>query len=62
MILHDLNLVARYCDHVHMMSEGRIENHGKLSAVLTRQNLMIHFLVDAYLCALSSAINGSVKT
>ncbi|MTI03354.1 ABC transporter ATP-binding protein [Roseibium sp. RKSG952] len=60
MTLHDLNLVARYCDHVHLMSRGRIVDHGKPADVLSRQNLMEHFLVDAHLNMQSLVINGPV--
>jgi len=60
MTLHDLNFVARYCDHVHLMSRGRIVDHGKPTDVLSRQNLMEHFLVDAHLDMQSLVINGPV--
>nr|WP_255733362.1 ABC transporter ATP-binding protein [Ruegeria sp. Ofav3-42] len=62
MTLHDLNLVARYCDHIHLMSGGKIVDRGKPSDVLTRQNLMTHFLVDAYFDAQSLVIAGPVVT
>lgn len=62
MTLHDLNLVARYCDHVHLMNRGQIVAQGKPSDVMTRQNLKAHFLVDAYLDTQSLVINGPVAT
>ena len=33
--LHDLNLVARYCDQVALLVDGRIVRHGTVDAVLT---------------------------
>ena len=62
MTLHDLNLVARYCDHIHLMNGGKIVDQGKPSNVLTRRNLRAHFLVDAYLDSQSLVINGPVAT
>ena len=35
MVLHDLNLVARYCDQVALLVDGRIVRHGTVDAVLT---------------------------
>lgn len=35
MVLHDLNLVARYCDQVALLVEGRIAQIGGIDAVLT---------------------------
>jgi iron complex transport system ATP-binding protein len=35
LVLHDLNLVARYCDQVALLVEGRIARHGTVDAVLT---------------------------
>ena len=61
MTLHDLNLVARYCDQVHLMNKGRIVDKGKPSDILTRPNLMQHFLVDAHLDRQSLIINGPVE-
>lgn len=35
MVLHDLNLVARYCDQVALLVDGRITQIGSVDAVLT---------------------------
>jgi len=37
MVLHELNLAARYADHLVVMSAGRIVAEGAPSAVLTRE-------------------------
>lgn len=39
MVLHDLNLVARYCDQVALLVEGRIVQSGGIDAVLNARVL-----------------------
>ncbi|TLN05034.1 ABC transporter ATP-binding protein [bacterium] len=39
MVLHDLNLVARYCDQVALLVDGRIAQFGGIDAVLTARVL-----------------------
>ncbi|MGQ0615405.1 MAG: ABC transporter ATP-binding protein [Acidimicrobiia bacterium] len=49
MILHDLNLAARYSDHVVAMKDGRIVTSGPPSAVVTRDTVRDVFAVDSHL-------------
>jgi iron complex transport system ATP-binding protein len=46
MTIHDLNLAARYCDQVYLMSGGKIVEQGAVLDVLTRENLIRHYAVD----------------
>ncbi|WP_375384469.1 ABC transporter ATP-binding protein [uncultured Microbacterium sp.] len=46
-VLHELNLAARYADDLIVMSEGRIVAHGEPSAVLTREVVSTAFALDA---------------
>lgn len=39
MVLHDLNLAARYADYLVAMTEGRIHSAGKPEEVLTQENV-----------------------
>jgi iron complex transport system ATP-binding protein len=39
MVLHDLNLAARYADHLVAMADGRIHDAGPPEAVLTEENV-----------------------
>ncbi|RKT35887.1 iron complex transport system ATP-binding protein [Microbacterium sp. AG1240] len=39
MVLHDLNLAARYCDHLIAMAEGAVAAAGTPEAVLTEQTV-----------------------
>jgi iron complex transport system ATP-binding protein len=39
MVLHDLNLAARYADHLVAMADGRIHDAGTPEAVLTEENV-----------------------
>lgn len=39
MVLHDLNLAARYADHLVAMAEGRLHVSGRPEDVLTEQNM-----------------------
>lgn len=45
-ILHDLNLAARYCDHVLLLSHGRAHLSGTPKHVLTPEALMSVFGLD----------------
>ncbi|SDH22320.1 iron complex transport system ATP-binding protein [Lentzea fradiae] len=47
MVLHDLNLAARYADHVVAMREGRVVAAGAPSEVLTEGMLLDVFGLDA---------------
>ncbi|MEJ4112612.1 ABC transporter ATP-binding protein [Corynebacterium kroppenstedtii] len=47
MVLHDLNLAARYSDHVIVMAEGKVTAAGKPSEVLTEELLQSSFGLDA---------------
>ena len=38
-VMHDLNLVAQYCDYVVLLSHGRVRAEGEPAAVLTADNL-----------------------
>jgi iron complex transport system ATP-binding protein len=48
MVSHDLDLAARYCDRVIMLSEGSIRAAGKVEKVLTSENLEAVFKIRAY--------------
>lgn len=39
MVHHDINQVARFCDEVIVMDEGKIKAHGKISEVMTSELL-----------------------
>ena len=47
MVVHDLNLAARYADHVVMMKEGAIYSKGPVEEVLTRENIASVYGVDS---------------
>lgn len=47
-VLHDLSLAARYCDHAIMMKEGRIVEQGTAEEVLTVSKLEDTFEVPFY--------------
>jgi iron complex transport system ATP-binding protein len=46
MIMHDLNIAARYADEIIIMSEGRICVHGKPLEVLTTERIASVYGVD----------------
>ena len=48
-VMHDINLAARYCDHLVFMQSGRIRAAGPTRAVLDREILKDIFGVDAKL-------------
>lgn len=47
MVLHDLNLAARYADHMIVMSDGRIVAEGDPHAVVTREVVREAFALEA---------------
>lgn len=49
MVLHDLNLAARYSDHIVAMKEGRIVADGPPSAVITRATVREVFGIDSHI-------------
>lgn len=46
-VLHDLNQASRYCDHLVMMSAGRVIAEGSPEEVMTRERLRQVFQVEA---------------
>ena len=47
MVLHDLNLAARYSDALYMIKDGTVFDSGTPSEVLTKENLRHVFGIDA---------------
>ncbi|WP_329060948.1 ABC transporter ATP-binding protein [Streptomyces sp. NBC_01429] len=47
MVLHDLNLAARYADHLIALAEGRLHAAGSPDEVLTRENVRAVFGLDS---------------
>jgi iron complex transport system ATP-binding protein len=45
--LHDLNLAATYCDHLVVLSEGRVVTCGEPAEVLTADLVAKVYRVDA---------------
>lgn len=48
-VSHDLPMVARYCDRIVMIHDGRIHAQGRTEDVLTPENMRTVFNVDAEL-------------
>lgn len=48
-ILHDLNYALKYCDHVIMLDEGKIFEHGKPVDVVTESNIKAVYGIDVHL-------------
>ncbi len=46
--LHDLNLASEYCDHVYLLSSGRVLADGATSEILTYSNLTSVFSTEVY--------------
>jgi iron complex transport system ATP-binding protein len=46
-VVHDLNLAARYCDRLVLLSQGQVHACGKVGEVLTAENLARVFNVRA---------------
>lgn len=51
MVLHDLNLAARYADHLVTMAEGRLHASGKPADVLTVENVREVFGLESRIIA-----------
>lgn len=47
MVLHDLNLSARYSDYMIAMKDGKIINQGSVSEIMTPRNIENIFAIDA---------------
>lgn len=47
--IHDLNIAARYCDEIYVLSKGRIRAHGAPHSVLTKELINEVFGVKATL-------------
>lgn len=47
--IHDLNIAARYCDEIYILSKGRIRAHGAPHSVLTKELINEVFEVKATL-------------
>jgi iron complex transport system ATP-binding protein len=39
MIIHDLNLASEYCDHLVLMKEGQVHQHGTPTELLNYKNI-----------------------
>lgn len=46
MILHDLNYALKYCDHVVMLSEGRVFKYGSPKEVVTTDHIKSVYHID----------------
>ncbi|WP_368654192.1 ABC transporter ATP-binding protein [Ornithinibacillus sp. 4-3] len=46
-VLHDLNLVARFCENVLLLEDGKIKAHGSCKEVLTEQTLQETYQIEA---------------
>jgi iron complex transport system ATP-binding protein len=46
-VVHDLNLAARFGDSVLLLNEGRVQANGAPQQVLTKENIMQAFHIDA---------------
>jgi iron complex transport system ATP-binding protein len=44
--LHDLGLAALYCDHVHLLAEGRLHSSGTPADVITAENVSAAYKAD----------------
>jgi iron complex transport system ATP-binding protein len=47
MVLHDLNLAARYADHLIAIAGGRVHAAGTAAQVLTEENIRVVFGLDS---------------
>jgi iron complex transport system ATP-binding protein len=47
MVLHDLNLAARYADHLIVMSEGTIVSRGAPATILTAETVRAAFGIES---------------
>ncbi len=46
-ILHDLNLAAKYCNFIYLIDEGKVISKGKPEQVLTQENIKSTFDINA---------------
>ena len=51
MVLHDLNLAARYADHLIALADGRLHAAGHPAEVLTEENVRAVFGLDSQVIA-----------
>lgn len=49
MILHDLNYALKYCDHLILLSEGKVFQHGKPYEVITKEHIKEVYHIDAHI-------------
>ncbi|HDM89368.1 hypothetical protein DRO64_02425 [Candidatus Bathyarchaeota archaeon] len=56
--MHDINLAARYCDMLILLSNGRIRAIGKPEDILTRDNIRETFGVEVLIK--KSSITNSI--
>ncbi|HYG04196.1 MAG TPA: heme ABC transporter ATP-binding protein [Chryseosolibacter sp.] len=56
-VIHDLNLVSRFADHVVLMDCGKIVASGTTEKVLTSENLKSVFKIDAVVQSLNGKTN-----
>lgn len=49
LVLHDLTLAARYCDHIVLLHEGHVLDEGTPEQVLNEDNLAQAYGVDAHI-------------
>ena len=55
-VLHDLNLAARYCDRLILLDRGRVVTQGNPETVLTVANLNAVYRVDAQVLKLANVL------
>ena len=48
-VLHDLNLAARFCDRLYLLNHGKLHCNGSISDVLTRANIAEVYGVDCHI-------------
>ncbi|MFE4535234.1 ABC transporter ATP-binding protein [Streptomyces scopuliridis] len=57
MVLHDLNLAARYADHLIALANGRLHAAGSPAEVLTEENVRVAFGLDSHI--IEDPVSGS---
>ncbi|MCL7376923.1 ABC transporter ATP-binding protein [Streptomyces sp. 35G-GA-8] len=57
MVLHDLNLAARYADHLIALANGRLHAAGSPAEVLTEENVRVAFGLDCHI--IEDPVSGS---
>ncbi len=48
-VLHDLNLAARFCDRLYLLNHGRMHCNGSVNEVLTRDNIAEVYGVECHI-------------